>query len=399
MSPDSFGASSSNVIDSEQWLRDRIEETIAGADPLQALGYVTRLLEATDETDTKLYCYRVLGLLTFRAGNIGRAREAFQEARELSPESPGVAYALAHCAAARARWWRALLRSLEAFHLADDLVDEAEFIRVAALAMREIGNPNRALSMLLGALDRAPRNPWILETIGHFYESEKMWLEAIGARDELIDVLSDGITPGSERRPETLETPQFYRVFQAFAIKYEIEPEAIEQRRAEITRRLRDEIGPASEPPSEQSRDAPLAPLQLPRGLSTLVEQLAAHDRNYRLLKSAQSLWAKARHDRFDLELTPNTLAAAVQWTVERRHWRIPTPIHVLSQIYQVVPETIRAAARLVVGRFGVAFVSLEETAPKLPPGEWSKLEKLQQAILYGVPLEEVRPSMPMLGE
>lgn len=399
MNRDNIGANSQEVIDSEQWLRDRIEETIAGPDPLQALGYVTRLLSATDETDTKLYCYRVLGTLTFRAGDIDRAKEAFEEARELSPEEPGVAYALAHCGAARSRWWQALLRALEAFHFADDLVDEAEFIRVAALAMREIGHPDGALAMLLGALDRAPRNPWILETIGHFYESEQMWLEAIGARDTLIDVLSDGMTPCSEQRPETLETPQFYRVFQAFAIKYEIEPEAIKARRREITDRLRDEIGPASQPTDAETDDAPLAPLELPRGLSTLVEQLATHDRNYRLLETAQGLWAKARQDEFDVQLTPNTLAAAIQWTVERRHWRITTPIHVLSQIYQVVPETIRAAARLVVGRFDVAFLPLQEETPTLGPREWEHLEQVHKAILYGAPLEDVQPGRSMLGE
>lgn len=399
MSHDTMGLGSSDVVDSEEWLRDRIEETIAGPHPLEALGDVTRLLSATSDTDTRLYCFRTLGMLTFRAGDIDRAEEAFQEAYELSPEDPGIAYALAHCAAARGRWLRALMRALEAFHLAEDREEEAEFLRVAALGVGELGDPELALSMLLGALDRAPRNSWVLETIGHFYEAEQMWLEALDVREALIDVLSDGITPVPERTPETLDNPQFHRVFQSFAIKYRIDPEAIAARRREITERLRAEIGPA-ERSAQQARDreATLAPLNLPRGLSTLVDQLAGHDRNYQLLESAQSLWAKARHDKEDLQLTPCTLAAAIQWTVERRHWRIPTPLHALSQIYQVVPDTIRAAARLVIGKFGVAFLALDDVG-KVGPRDWQRYETIEQAILYGVPLEDVQPNAGMLGD
>ena len=400
MNRDTLGLGSAEVVESEQWLRDRIEETIAGPTPLEALGYVTRLLSATCDTDTRLYCYRTLGMLTFRAGNIDRAKEAFEEAFEISPEDPGIAYALAHCSAARGRWGPSLVRALEAFHLADDLEDEAEFVRVAALGANELGHPTLALSMLLGALDRAPRNPWVLETIGHFYEAEEMWLEAIDVRDALIDVLSDGLTPVHGRSPETLDNPQFHRVFQSFAIKYQIDREAIEARRREITDKLRAEIGPVDRQTAEESdQEAPLTPLDLPRGLATLVDQLSAHDRNYQLLESAQSLWAKARHDEFDLQLTPNTLAAAIQWSVERRHWRIPTPLHALSQIYQVVPDTIRAAARLVVGRFEVEYLSLDDVRGEVGPTDWARFETVQRALLYGVPIDEVRPNMPMLGE
>ncbi|MFB6352240.1 MAG: tetratricopeptide repeat protein, partial [Bradymonadaceae bacterium] len=327
--------------------------------------------------------------------------EAFEEALELSPGDPGIAYAIAHCTAARGRWLRALVRALEAYHFAEDLADQAEFLRVAALGASELGDPELALTMCLGALDRAPNNPWVLETIGHFYEAEQMWLEALDVREALIDILADGIAPVPERTPETLNNPQFHRVFQSFAIKYRIDPEAIEARKREITERLRAEIGPADCRPDRRAGDeeAPLTPLNLPRGLSTLVEQLAGHDRNYQLLKSAQSLWAKARHDRLDLELPPKTLAAAIQWAVERRHWRIPTPLHALSQIYQVVPETIRAAARLVVGKFAVAYIALDDVRGEVGPTDWQRFETVQKAILYGAPIEDVRPNAPMLGE
>lgn len=397
MSRDKAGLTSAEVIESVQWLRSRIDELTAGDDPLGAIPYVTRLLSAAVDTETRLYCYRTLGMLTFRAGNIEQSRRAFEDASDLSPEDPGIAYALSHCAAAQNLWWGALLHALEAFHFADDIEDEAEFMRVGAVAVRHLGKPDIALSMLLGALDRAPRNPWILETIGHIYESEQMWMEAIGVRDKLIDVLSDGIAV-SERTPENVDNPQFYRVFQSFAVRFQITPEAIAARREEITERLRSEIGPADRD-NEADDDAHLAPLNLPRGLATLVDQLADHDRNYRLLETAQTLWAKARHDRFDVQLTPNTLAAAIHWAVERLHWRIPTPIHKLSQVYQVVPETIRAAARLVVGRFEVEFLSLDGVMADIGPKNWSRLETLQKALLYGVPIEEVQPSIPMLGE
>ena len=397
MTREDAGLRSAEVIDSEQWLRSRVEELVGGERPLQALEYLTRLLAATDEIETRLYCYRTLGMLTFREGNIDRAKRAFDRARELSSDDPGVLYALSHCEAARGRWWLALLHALEAYHFAEDAEDEAEFMRVGAIAVRRLGRPDRALSMLLGGLDRAPNNPWILETIGHIYESEHMWMEALGVRDQLIDILSDGLGPVAGRTPENLENPQFYRVFQSFAVKYSISAEAIEARRREITDRLREEIGPAGRRENRPGEGAELTPLNLPRGLATLVEQLGAHDRNYKLLETAQTLWAKARHDRFDIQLTPNTLAAAIQWTVERLHWRIPTPMADLSQRYQVVPETIRAAARLVVGRFEVKFVSLEGVMAEIGPRHWNRLETLQKALLYGVDIDEVTPSMPML--
>lgn len=404
MSSGEIRRASGEVIETTRWLRDRIERLLDSSRPLDALEYVTRLLDAAQDTETRLYCFRTLGMLTFRAGNLDRARRAFARAAELSPEDPGIAYGLAHCEAARGRWWRALMHSLEAFHHADVPEDRAEFLRVGGIAVRRIGIPDTALSMALGALDRDPDNPWVLQTIGHFYESEQMWMEAIGVRDRLIDALSDGLGPSAATAPEDreatdeVENPQFYRVFRAFAVKFQITEDAIRARRREIRERLRSEIAPADRV-DRRDEDTPPTPLRLPRGLDTLVERLARRDRNYQLLESAQSLWARARHDRFDVELTPNTLAAAIQWVVERLHWREPTAISELSRVYQVVPDTLRAAARLVVGRFDVRFVPLDDVTPDIGPSEWDRLDMVQKALLYGVDLDDVRPSMPMLGE
>jgi len=404
MSSGEMRRASGEVIEPQRWLRERIEAILQGPHPLGALEYITHLLRTTNRSETRLWCFRRLGMLTFRAGNLDRAHRAFAHAAELSPEDPGIAYALAHCEAARGRWWRALMHSLEAFHHADIAEERAEFLRVAGIAVRRIGIPDTALSMALGALDRDPDNPWVLQTIGHFYESEQMWMEAIGVRDRLIDVLSDGLGPGAGpaadpgEATDTAENPEFYRVFRAFAVKFRISEDAIRARRGEIRERLRSEIAPADRV-DPRDEDAPPTPLRLPRGLDTLVDRLARHDRNYQLLESAQSLWARARHDRFDVELTPNTLAAAIQWVVERLHWREPTPLSKLSRVYSVVPDTLRAAARLVVGRFDVRFVPLDDVTPDIGPAKWDRLDTVQKALLYGVDLDEVRPSMPMLGE
>lgn len=380
---------SGEVIDSLEWLSRRIEASIEAGETGAAVDYINRLLAAARKTETKLWGYRTLGMLAFRHGRMDRARHAFERAAELEPGDPGMAYALGHCAAAEGRWWRALLDWLEAIRAAKDRDDEAEFMRSAGVAVYQLGFADTALSMLLGAMDRAPDNPWVLETIGHVYEHERMWMEALGMREALIDVLADGLAPrmpsegagGSER----FENPQFYRLFQAFAIKFDIDRKAIEERRDRITERLRGEIGVVQrERPDVHGERADLTPMNLPRGLYELVGELVAHDRNFRLLESAQSLWARARHDRFDLHLTPLKLSAALQWVLERLHWRVPTPLSRLVAVYRVEPDALQAAARLVVGRFGVRFLEIEWSDTSLALGEWRRLEVTQRALLYG---------------
>ncbi|MFB6262088.1 MAG: tetratricopeptide repeat protein, partial [Bradymonadaceae bacterium] len=336
-------------------------------------------------TETKLYCFRTLGMLAFRDGDVDRAREAFERVRELEGTDAGTSYALGHCAAAEGRWWRTLYRAFEAIDASDDPRDRAEFMRVGAVAMHRLGPSEAALAMLLGALERAPDHPWILQTIGEIYEREEMWLEALDVRRSLIDVLSDGL-PGETTAATGLDDSPFHRLFQRFAVKFDITREDIERRRREIGERLRGEIGPVdrSGRRATSNGSSSIARLDLPRALHLLIVQLSAHDRNYQLLERAHSIWARARRGRHPGDLAPPLLAAATQWVVERLGWRVPTSPEVLSGVYEVDEDAIPAAARLIVGRHEIRFVSSSWPVGDLSPAEWQRLDDLQRTLLFG---------------
>ncbi len=386
----------SEVIESAAWLRRRIESLVSEGKLVEALGYVNRLLTIAHETETRLYCYRVLGLLACRTGELDRARGAFEEATALDPEDAGLTYAIGYCNARQARWWRALLHSFEALYISDDQLDQAEFLRVAATAVYQLGGVDIALSMLLGALDRDPDNPWILETIGHLYEREQMWLDALDVRQQLIDMLSDGIPPRGGRSVDNLDNPAFLKVFQAFVTRFPITRDQLEMRRERIIDRLRGQIGLARSDRDgglERGRGR-LAPLNLPSGLCELVNQLSLQDRNFQLLETAQSLWARARHGDFDQHLPPMRLAAGIHWAVERLHWRIPTAPDRLADIYGVEPDALRASARLLIGRFEVSWLARLETPTELHPDDRRRLEHVERALLFDEELDRVQPSM-----
>lgn len=388
---------STNVVEAHRWLADTIETLIDEAKFVEAMRALGHLRIVADDTSTKLFCYENLGVLAYRAGDVDEARQAFERAAELSASDPGVVYALGHCAAAKGEWWRALLHYLSAFHNAADLTDEAEFMRTGAIAMNQLGFADTALSMFLGALDRSPDNPWILESISHFYENEERWFEALDVQEALIDVLSDGLPAASS---QLAQDPQVDRLIRRFFSLWTIERDAIARRARAITDRLRAEIGLVrADDPGRPVADAGLISLNLPAGLHLLVEQLAAHDRNFLLLETAQSLWAQARHDRFDVHLTPYTLAAAIQAVCERLHWRQPASFIKLAKIYGVDADTVRAAARLIAGRYEVRFVPEYERYGGLEGAEGRRLVQIQRAILYGVDVRELEGAVAMLGD
>lgn len=391
------GSETSNVVEAHRWLAESIETLIAEGEFVAAMRALSRLRTVASDTPTKLFCYENLGVLAYRAGDVDEARRAFERAAELSSSDPGLLYALGHCAAAKGQWWRALLHYLNAFHNAADLADEAEFMRTGAIAMQQLGFPDTALSMFLGALDRSPDNPWILESISHFYENEGRWFEALDVQEALIDVLSDGLPSVSST---LAENPQVDRLIRRFFSLWTIERGAVEERARAITDRLRAEIGLVRDgDPGAPSADAGLMSLNLPAGLHLLVEQLAAHERNFLLLETAQSLWAKARHDRFDVHLTPYTLAGAIQAVCERLHWRQPASFDTLGRIYGADADIIQAAARLIAGRYEVRFVPEHERYGGLDAAESRRLVNIQRAILYGVDVSELESSVAMLGD
>ncbi|MFP4601094.1 MAG: hypothetical protein ACLFVJ_22795 [Persicimonas sp.] len=409
--PEQGSGSDDNVVDARRWLEQSIESLLDAGEFVRAISALNRLLAVADTTETKLYCYENLGVIAYREGELEDAYEAFEQAAGLSSTDPGLSYALGHCAGARASWWRALMHYLAAVHHARDRVDEAEFIRAAAVAMEHLGYSDTALSMFLGALDRSPDNPWILESISKFYEQEGRWFEALDVQEALIDVLADGLP--THLLPESVteradhpsdehhaDNPQIDRLIRRFMALWTIDREAIEQRVVAITERLRSEIGPARDDHSEHAEaDAGLSPLNLPAGLHLLVEQLAGRERNFLLLESAQSLWARARHDRFDIHLTPYKLAAAIQAIVERLHWRVPTAFEELGELYGVEADGIQAAARVLVGRYGVQFIPEQDRYRDLGSSDSRRLVNLQRAILYGVDVSGLESGVTMLGE
>ncbi len=405
--PEQGSGSDENVVDARQWLEQSIESLLDAGEYVRAIGALNRLLAVADTTETKLYCYENLGVIAYREGELEEAYQAFEQAAGLSSTDPGLSYALGHCAAARASWWRALMHYLAAVHHARDRDDEAEFIRAAAVAMEHLGYSDTALSMFLGALDRSPDNPWILESISKFYEQEGRWFEALDVQEALIDVLADGLPahlPSSEALSDHLgqhpDNPQLDRLIRRFMALWTIDREAIEQRTDAITERLRSEIGPARDGHGQRAEaDAGLSPLNLPAGLHLLVHQLAGYERNFLLLESAQSLWARARHDRFDIHLTPYKLAAAIQAIVERLHWRVPTPFEELGELYGVEADGIQAAARVLVGRYGVQFIPEQDRYRDLGSSDSRRLVNLQRAILYGVDVGGLESGITMLGE
>ncbi len=394
---------SHNVVEAHAWLARTIETLLDDGKFVEAMRALDRLLAVAQDTETKLFCYENLGVLAYRSGDLDEASAAFVRATELRDgprqlADAGLAYALGHCAAARASWWRALMHYLSAVHFARDRVDEAEFMRVAAVALHRLGFADTALSMLLGALDRAPDNPWILESISEFYEREGRWFDALDVQEALIDVLADGLPPidGAHRADD----PKVDRLIRRFMALWTIDRRAIEKRVHAITDRLRSEIGVVRDDhQTEPAADMGLMSLNLPAGLHLLVEQLAMHERNFLLLSTAQSLWAKARHDRFDVHLTPYTLAAAIQAVSERLHWRVPASFEELGRIYGVEADTVAAAARLIAGRYGVHIIPEQDIYSGLDPRESRRLVNIQRALIYGADLADLESTRAMLGD
>lgn len=375
------------VVESASWLRDRIDRLVESGETAEATACVNRLLALSTSTETKLFCFRTLGMLAFRDGDLGRARDAFRRATDIEDRDPGTSYALAHCSAASDQWWRTLLHALEAIRLSDDPEDRAEFMRIGALAVHRVGSVEAALSMMFGALEHAPDHPWILQTIGRIYECEERWFEALDVRNALVDVLADGFV--EDRRRDRDEESRFHRIFKRFAVKFDISRRDVERRRRALRERLRAEIGPVDADVPSGRRSSSIARLNLPRALHLLIGQLSGHDRNYRLLERAHSIWARARREDDGADLEPSLRAAATQRLVERLGWRIPTSIDVVARVYDVSPDAVPAAVRLLVGRHDIQFVDVDRPEGTLSLAEWRRLDELQRGLLCSEPLGE----------
>ncbi|MGM0556983.1 MAG: tetratricopeptide repeat protein, partial [Myxococcota bacterium] len=338
------------------------------------------------------------GILAFRVGQVSQARGAFAEAASLMPEDAGISYALGHCAAAGSQWWRVLMHSLEAVHRARDASDEAEFMRLGAAAAHQLGKPQVALSMYMGALDRCPDNPWVLDSIANFYADQGRFFEALDTQEALIDVLASVYEHpeghDSQRRPEVVD-----RIVRRFMALLTLDREDVHRRAEHIYEKLRAQIGVVGGARHGASGDhRGLMSMNLPPALHLLVDQLARRDRNFLLLETAQYLWAMARQDGLDQYLSPFMQAASVHVVTERKHWRVETPLADIAETYGVEPDALEAAVRLLVGCFEVNFVDMSGAAGRLSIAERHRCEDIQRAILFGVDVSEISSGIAMLG-
>lgn len=391
--PSSDHTSEGKVIETADWLRERIDALVASGDYVGALSYTERLAAGAGEADVRLYAERHMGFLCLMLDQPDRAREHLLRADAIAPHDPFVNYALGHCAASRGQGWRAVLYFLEATHFATRARDRAEFMRSAAVALQGVGHGELAHAVLLGALDRDLGNPWILDALAHLYEQEERWLESLDTLDALQKIVA------SAASAMVVHTaPSVGQLLRNTLLGDPVGEQALRERAAAINRRLRNHIALVFDSRDREDLEPTgLARLNLPNALHILVRELDRHPRSQPLLESAQSLWARAHHERFDVFLTANTLAAAIHWLVERLHWRVPTSLQTLANLYTVDPETVTASARIVAERFETRFLPSHAARSGLNALESERLERIQRALLYDVDIRTLQAPQAML--
>lgn len=373
---------SKNIIDSIDWLYQRAEKALRDNDESAGV-YLERLTTACDDPAILLFAHSNLGILEFSRGDTDMARYHFDEAGDLAPDDPNVLYAKGHCEARQGRWWQALIYFVEAAHFGQRTVEEVEFIRSIGVALGKVGHAEEAHVALLGALERQPTNPYILESLGRHYEEQEQWVEAIRVRDHLIEILK-GRDPG-HRSPKA---PGLNASLDSEAL----DEESIRERVLTINSRMRERVEVVDKETHRDAIDAFLSTTQHPAGLHTTVDALSRRGRPLALLETAQSLWARARHERFDVHLNPYTLAATIHWITERLHWREVTGSAELRQLYDVEPERIRAAVRLLVSQFNIRLFDTEDARSVLARNRVERLERLLQARVLDVGIHELEP-------
>ena len=346
-------ADNENVIDTQHWLFDHAERLLeqdAGA----AIPYLERLLVSSEDRLLRIFCLKNLGLLHLGEGELDEARKYLRAAVELSPRDAVLHHALGQIAATSGNFWLALLEFMEAvYHGRDDEV--VGFMRSVAATLRQLQFGETALAILLGAYERNPEDPWVLDSLGRMYESEQRWLDAIEAREHLVEVLESNRFLGPKS------------------------PEDARLQIEKLTSRMRAGMRLIEEP------EPPRGPFDVqrtssPAGLHTLVRSLGLREHNSALLSTAEALWARAHYAKLDVHLSVPTLAAAIHWVVERLHWRVPTTLDDLAALYGADSERLRAAVRLVVACLDVELVSMKDAEPTLPPADLQRLQRLQRA-------------------
>lgn len=352
------------VIDAQQWLFRHVELLIR-EDADAAVPYLERLLVSSQDPELRVYCLKNLGVLAATAGDYKEAQKYLRAAVEIRPADPVLRHTLGEVAVSSGQLWLALVEFMEAVYLGRD-GDVVTFLRAVAGTMRQLEFGETALAILLGAQERAPSDPWVLDSLANVYETENRWLDAIEARESLVEVLQ-----------------------QQSALEH------AEQARAQLeslSQKMRGGIRVISAlDPEVARRAADVARTRSPSGLHTLIEALGLRSHHGALLATAEALWARARYANLDVHLTVPTLAAAIHWVVERLHWRVPTTLEELAVLYGAQPDRLPAAVRLVVACLDVRLVPTDAD-PVLTPEDLDRLNRLERALLFDADLDALEP-------
>ncbi len=381
------------IIDAMRWLEERVESLIAAQRFDEAIGYVRKLvIKADDEADVRR-CATYLGYLYLLVSDLERSERWLRRAREIDSVDPHLAYALGHVAVGNRSHAAATMLFLEAFVEADELHDEAEFLRSAALAMMsELGPVAPVAGMLLGALDRDLGNPWILDALARVYEADQRWMESL----ETLSLLREAVRDAAEG-VVLHRAPPARQLLRNRLMGRAARPDELQRRARAINEAVRAQIEVVLD---ARQRRGPtgLAPLQFPLELSRLIRILEWQDRGLELVEAAQAIWARATDEEFDEMLGTTRLAAAIHLLVERLHWRVPTPIAEVARLHGAAPGAIPAAARVVAGRLQLQCFDEMALKSTLDLEQRLQLRQLSRALLFGERLQDVRAGEIRLG-
>lgn len=362
-----------HVIDAQQWLIRHVE-LLMSEDAEAAVPYLQRLLVATEDVQLRVYCLRNLGMLRAADGVVDEAQKYLRAAVQLCPDDPTLRHQLGELAVSNGQLWLGLVEFLEAVYLGRD-GDVVTSLRAVATTMHQLEFGETALAVLIGAYERAPSDPWVLDSLANAYETEHRWLDAIAAREHLVEVLR-----GQASR-DHLESAR-------------AQLESLSHKMRGGLRVIGSHADGALEVAREgaKTKGQHLARTTSPAGLHTLIEALGLRTEHNALLATAEALWARAREAKLDVHLSVPTLAAAIHWVVERLYWRVPTTLEQLDALYGAQPDRLPAAVRLVVACLGVRLVPTALAEPALAPEDLERLNRLQRAILFDVDVEELEP-------
>lgn len=364
-----------NIIDARRWLLEHVDRLLESDDGA-AIPYLERLLVSSEDSALRAYCLKSLGLLYLGRGERDEARKYLSNAVKLAPTDPQIRHALGEIAASAGNLWLALLEFMEAIHhgRADDAI--VDYMRSVATTLRQLELGEAAIAVLNGAYERKPDDPWVLESIARIHAAESRWLDAIEARDSLLQALEAHRALPEDERPRL--------------------PAKTLERLENLSEKMRSDFTVVNDD-YEARGPSGVARRNSPSGLHTLIEALGLRTNNLPLLATAEALWARALHDKFDVHLTIPTLAAAIHWIVERMHWRVPTTLDELAVLYGADSDRLPAAVRLLVACLRLELIPMRDAELMLPAEDLRRLEKLQKAILYDVDLDDVEPR-GMLG-